>query len=519
MSIYTGEDAIPSWIQSREQYAQYLGLPAGTNMGAYDPIWTQLPSTPGSQTPWQAAPSYTSFTGQMANGGWGTAGDPWNQNYDEGDGGPGRALRPAIGSLSGVMRVNDPAPYVAKGLKVSYDPTYGYLINEQEYNSLPEVQQAANSGFWNKFSNALRYVPLALGGVVGAAGLGVGPLAGGSLLGSAAAPAAAGATAGAGTGLLSAADTALLDTAGMGAGGNLGGAALGGAAAPTAAAGAGTGSLYSLGSETAANTLSGGYSSLAGNAANYAPLAEGAGVGGTSALTNPYSLASGLGGAGVGGAGAGFGGATVGGATTAAAMGGAAAAAGGTGGFWQSVFQPLASTATSAATGAPGGSVAGSVLGGVLEAVGQNQYANDVASNTAQAAAMANPVSQAERERNQGLIQNLWGPNGAQYMAQDSGFQAGNNLIAARNNKLGQAFSGANATDLVNYAMSKRNEITNTLSPLAGYQFGPGQAAQIQATGGNEAAKAQQNVMAGIGYAARPIVNRASDYLSSQFFV
>ena len=157
----------------------------------------------------------TEYTGPIANGGWGTAGDPWTGNYDEGDGGVKAALRP----IPGMLRVNDPAPYINAGLTVTKDPKWGYLIEENKYNALPEVQDAANSnGVWGGLINkALVYAPLVAGAVVGAAGFGVGPLAeaGGGLVEGFTGAVEQGS-------LLNAADSALIDAASAGVGGNTG---------------------------------------------------------------------------------------------------------------------------------------------------------------------------------------------------------------------------------------------------------------------------------------------------------
>ena len=201
---------------------------------------------------------------------------------------------------------------------------------------------------------------------------------------------------------------------------------------------------------------------------------------------------------------------TIGAGQTAAGALAAAGGAGAGGGFWDNIFKiPQAGTA---------GNALNSVIGGILESIGQKDLADALRANTTAAANMANVVPQSERDFYQGKQRQLW-EDGSTFMQNDAGYQTGVNTLQREKAKLGQIFSGNNATALIDHALSKRNEISSTLSPLGGFQFGPGQAAQIQAQGGADAARANQGVMAGIGYAARPIMNAASNYLSNQVFV
>ena len=306
----------------------------------------------------------------------------------------------------------------------------------------------------------------------------------------------------------------------------LAGGAVGGAEAAATGAGAGAGSAFpagslaSVGGETLAEgTMLGGVGG-GGGLGGMVPAAE-TGVESLAAAgsygTTAESLAAANTSMGVGaGTAAGFAptitaeSALAEGSYNTAAQSTAAATGATAPGFWDSVFTPQNGRTAA-------GTAISSLIGGGIEAIGNNRTANRLEDIANRSAAMADPFA-SQRPFYQDQLRQLWtDPN---FLQNNAGYQSGVNNVNRRNAKLGQMFSGQNAQDLTNFGMGQQMNMSNTLAPLAGATTSnPGAAATAYGNAATGAAGAQNNTLASIGYAARPFINRASDYLANQIFV
>ena len=127
------------------------------------------------------------------------------------------------------------------------------------------------------------------------------------------------------------------------------------------------------------------------------------------------------------------------------------------------------------------------LLGGLTSFWSQRQSSNRLEDIARQAAAMSDPFA-SQRGFYQNQLKSLWtDPN---FMANNPAIQAGGDILARRNAKLGQLYSGNAMTDIANYMGTQQLNYSNALGQLAGAGFGPGYAGmnfQQGMTGANQA--------------------------------